>query len=883
MKTVEYDCGRWLRLVACVFAVLPVLAASHPASLPLITDARRAHNLDHEEAVRRHPVLLRATVTYYDPYIDARHGALFVCDSTGGIFVSVPARPILPLRAGTLVEISGVTGPGDYAPIVEEARVRILGSSSLPAPPRVSLAHLATGAEDGQWVEVEGVVQCVRPSGKNVSLDLSMSDGVIRATTVEDSGADFNRLIDAKVRLRGAAAPLFNKTRQMIGARLFFPGLSQVVVEEAAPANPFRVPPAPVARLLGFTPGLSYVHRAHVRGQVTLVWPGHMLCIQDETRGLCLHSSQTDPVSLGDVVDVLGFPAVADYVPTLTNSTYLKARADAPVRPRVVTADEALHGDLDGDLVAIEGQLIGQDHGADDSALILSAGKFVFAAILPRTPPAAWREGSVLRVTGICSVQVDPQETIRHEGAAVPKSFRVLLRSPDDIAVVRAPSWWTARNALMALGVAIAAALAVLGWVVVLRTRVRRQTEVIRGQLEQTAALKEAAVTANRAKSEFLANMSHEIRTPMNGVMGMIELAQSRPLSPEVAEYLNIAQGSADVLLRVINDILDFSKIEAGRLELEAVDFDLRAWMEQTIAAFRPRAAEKGIDLSGSADADVPEAVQADMTRLRQVLVNLVGNALKFTDNGSVRVRVRRAAGTAEREGHALTLHFTVSDTGIGIPLEKQQSVFEPFAQGDSSMARRFGGTGLGLSICSRLVTMMGGMIWLESEPGHGSHFHFTVQAKPAALPALSDARSREGQPAGAPGSTAPLRVLLAEDNPVNQMVACKMLEQRGHVVTVAASGCEAIELFRREPFDLVLMDVQMPEMDGFEAASALRELERSTGRRVPIIAMTAHAMQGDRERCLQAGMDEYVSKPVRPQVLFAAVDSAAASSSSGA
>jgi signal transduction histidine kinase/ActR/RegA family two-component response regulator len=877
MKAVGYFQGLRLALTAGALAVLPAAGAAYESALPLITSARQAHDLPQEEALRRYPVDLRATVTYYDPYIDPRHGALFICDASGGIFVSVPARPILPIRAGMLIEVSGVTGPGDFAPVVENGHVRILGDSTLPDAPRVNFARLASGAEDTQWVEVEGVVQSAHASGKNVVLDLSMSDGMISATTVEQPGVDYNRLVDARIRLHGAVAPLFNTTRQMIGARLFFPGMEQVVVDEPPPVNPLLLPPTPIARLLLFAPDGSTIHRRHVRGRVTLLWPGRLLCIQDDTRGLCVAVSQTVPIALGDMADVLGFATVADYAPTLTNASYSRAAPGGLVQPQPATADRALHGDLDGKLISIEGQLIGQDHAASDSELILSAGKYVFAAVLPHARTAAWKDGSLLRVIGICSVQVDPQETMGHEGTLVPKSFRVRLRSARDIQVLRTPSWWTPRNAVLSLGVAVAVALAVLGWVVVLRLRVRRQTEVIRRQLEQTAALKEAAVAANRAKSEFLANMSHEIRTPMNGVMGMIELAQGRGPSPEISEYLRIAQGSAESLLRVINDILDFSKIEAGRLELESVDFELRSWLDEAIATFRPSAAEKGIALSCEVDPGLPRVVQGDMTRLRQILVNLVGNALKFTARGSVRVDIGRATAPASSESNGCVLHFSVSDTGIGIPKEKQQTVFEPFSQGETSMARKFGGTGLGLSICSRLVKMMGGRIWVESDPGRGSCFHFTAELKAGNETAASPAQSEERSPSGAAVSS--LRVLLAEDNPVNQIVACKMLQQRGHLVTVAASGREAIERFREERFDLVLMDVQMPEMDGFEAAAALRHLEAGSGAHVPIIAMTAHAMQGDRERCLQAGMDDYVSKPVRPQALFRAIEAAGGSS----
>jgi signal transduction histidine kinase/CheY-like chemotaxis protein len=850
-----------------------IRAASDPGALPVITEARRAHSLSQEEALRRYPVHLTAVVVYYDPYIDVRHGALFVHDASGGIFVSLPARPILPLRAGALIDIAGVTGPGDYAPIVEHVQVRVLRMSSLPAyTPRVNYSHLLTGAEDAQWIEVEGVVHSVLPGRANVSFDLSMTDGVIRATTVRQDGIDYMSLLDSRVRIRGAAAPLFNKKRQMIGARLFFPGMEQVTVEEAAPANPFRSQPVPIGRLLMFTPDIGWVHRAHIRGSVTLAWPGRLLCVQDDSQGLCLSTSETLPLALGDVADVVGFPTVAGYAPTLTDARYVRAGRGTPLSGNPVTAEAALNGNHNGELIAIEGQVIGRSWAADEPALVLASGQFVFPAILPRSDPPTWEEGSVLRVTGICSVQIDPQETARREGGAVPKSFRVLLRSPGDVVILRTPPWWTPRHALLAVGLAIAVALAVIAWVVQLRRRVRRQTEVIRRQLQQAGALQEQAVAANRAKSEFLANMSHEIRTPLNGVMGMVELALSDRPSPQVAEYLRIALRSADVLLRVINDILDFSKIEAGKLELESVEFDVREWLEETVAAFRPRAREKGIELYVELGSDVPRRVRGDVTRLRQILVNLLGNALKFTERGSVRVCVTR--GSTPPDSSVERLHVSVSDTGIGISPEKQQSIFEPFAQADASMTRKFGGTGLGLGICSRLVQMMGGGMWVESEPGRGSTFHCTAVLGLAPGSQETSDVVPAGCRSSAEAACAPsLRILLAEDNPVNQVVAVKMLEHHGHSVSIAASGREAIERFRSQPFDVVLMDVQMPEMDGFEATAALRALETGSGRRVPIVAMTAHAMQGDRERCLRAGMDAYVSKPIHKDALFGAIE----------
>ena len=932
---------------------------------------KEIHRLSAEGLSHSYPVQIAGTVTYSDPSVRDT----FVQDETGGIFVFAPTGGRLNLKAGQFVEISGFASPGGFAPVIVEPTIRLLGTHPMPEPLRLDMEQLLTGLADSQWTEAVGIVRTASVEGGHLRLNVSFGAhrfDVFVAGTTDIPGW----LVNSRLRFRGVCGAVTNFRGQLLGVQMSIPDLSFIRNEGGQVSD--RLPLLRFNQLLQYTSDANFDLRSRTRGTIVFTHPTGPTYLRDAAgAGLLIKTHAKADLKAGDLVEAVGTTRIGDFAPFLEDAHLTGISSLQAPKPILLTAEEVLAGGADAQFVAIDGFLVNDFNGAGEQTLILQAGDRLFQTNLAEGKLPSLAKGALLRVRGLVTLQVQNSDQF-----LLPIGFSLLLRSPEDVTVLRNAPWWTTERMLYLVTGGIALILAAVAWIMILRRRVQLQTADLR-------QAKEIAEEASRTKGEFLSNMSHEIRTPMNGVLGMTQLALETNLSDDQREYISTANQSADALLTIINDILDFSKIEAGKLDLDPISFQLRDRLADDLRTIAMKAQEKNLELVYEIEDAIPDNLVGDPGRLRQIVLNLVSNAVKFTLQGEVAVSVTIESQSVE----SVVLHFSVRDTGIGIAPEKQQLVFAAFSQADSSTTRRFGGTGLGLSISKQLVALMNGKIWLESDVGKGSCFHFTAEFKYEPSPveavplpplpnlsvlivddhratrrilsatlsqhgmsvvaaesaaaalgilerqsfdfALIDAQMPEtsgfalaqsiherwpkrhvqlvmltslglvgmanqhldaaisahlSKPvkisdlfktlrklssprdsAAAPAlhrddlprnSAKSLRILVADDNVVNRKVVKRMLERLGHTVTLANDGKEALSAIKTASFDLIMMDVQMPEMDGFEATRRIREWEAGKIH-IPIIALTAHAMDSHREECLAAGMDSFLPKPI--------------------
>ena len=849
-------------------SLTPLVAAKKSTTrLRLLTTIREVKALSGIEARRSYPVALRGVVTTSAP--DAY--MLTIQDATGAVYLDLDPRLKYP-PYGFRVRVEGVTLPGDAATSIAVSKIIVEDRALMPAPVELARFKVNDVRLDNLRVHFEGVVRWVAPDPLG-GYRLIVATPQFRTAVLARSGTAKEAALfvpGTAVSLEGVYSPLSDRFRHWRDFQVYTPSLDAIRIQRASAGAGSGSKPTylPLRSLFGYGMESSPMVPIHVRGVVTLSGPDGNIYISDGEGGVqVVPVAGRTPVKPGTLVEVTGFLPNDPSQRRIEDATWKVVGGGRSPEAPIIQPESALDGSYESRWVRLEGQLTHRQQAIEYSILVLQSPSALVNVYSTAPPDAAWRSlrvGSTLLVRGVVLPALDKT------GLTGSRTVSILIGSSQDVQVIRMASWWTPEHLTTTL---ITASALLFGLFLISSALVRRvlsQSRIIGKKLEIEAALKAEAQAASRAKSQFLASMSHEIRTPMNGILGLTELALQTAGQPEQLSYLQNAFQSARSLMGILNDVLDLAKIESGKMTLAEESFAFSMMLQPVIAPAIQQCKAKGVQFICVVAPDVPEMMIGDAMRLRQIVANLLSNACKFTHKG--RIEVEASAEDMARECFSLVLH--VRDTGIGVAPDQIGRIFDAFEQADRSDSRRYGGTGLGLAICQNLAHLMGGQIEVISKLDEGSDFCVRLPMRREIVPsAPAGGTVAPPEPAVPEGGVfQPLKILAAEDNRINRLLLGRILEKAGHQAVFADNGVEALRLWEIGDFDVLLMDLQMPVMDGLEAAQEIRRREAGNSAHTPIIAVTARAMHEDRDLTVAAGMDGYVSKPYAAEDILAAI-----------